>query len=515
MRTLFAIPSFRKDTAVLFSLALFIVLLHIFVSIFTEYGYFIDEFYYIACTKHLAWGYVDQPPLSIFLLAFNRWVLGDSLPALRFLPALASGAIVFLTGLTAQKLGGGVVGQVLAALAAIVTPGYLVFCGFYSMNPFECILWTGIVYITIRMFQEDKPGLWLLIGLLFGLGLEMKHTIILYAIAFGTGILFTSARRYFWNRWFLYGGLVAFLLILPNLLWQAYNGFPSLEFYRNATLYKNAPSSPLQVLAGQLFIIGPGTLPLVCLGLWYLFADREGKKYRAFGWGYVILLVIMIVGESSRPDRIMSIYTLIFAAGAVALERYAAAVRKRWPVLLVTLLLVISGGLAAPISVPLLPPATLVRYLSAIGFSLNIERGKSARLPQWFADRFGWRNLAETVGRVYRSLPPEQQHNCVILTGSYGQAGACELYSSEYPLPPVYSVHNSYALWGPPPDSVSTYIIVLIPRKDFESHFASVTAADTTSCEYCMNYESAIPIYVAWGPKEPVSSIWRKARHFE
>jgi 4-amino-4-deoxy-L-arabinose transferase-like glycosyltransferase len=499
----------------LLGLASFTFLLHVFVSIFTEYGYFIDEFYYIACTKRLAFGYVDQPPLSIFLLAVNRWILGDSLPALHFLPSLASAFIVFFTGLIARRFGGGIAAQGLAALGAVIAPAYLVFGGFYSMNPFEFLVWTMIMYLVIRIIQEENPKLWTLVGLLLGLGLEMKHTMILYAFGLAVGILLTSARKHLWNRWFIYGGLIAFLLLLPNIIWQIANGFSSLEFYRNATAHKNVPTGPVEALVGQIFIVNPANLPFVFLGMLYLFARVDGKAFRAFGWGYVVILLAMIAGQSSRPDRIAAAYTLIFAAGAVVTEQYAVAIKRRWPVFAMTILLVIGGCFVGPVSVPLLPPATLVRYLTAIGFSLKIEQGKSAKLPQWLADRFGWKELAAAVGTVYHNLPPDEQRNCVIIAGSYGQAGACELYGDQYGLPSVYSTHNSYFLWGPPPDSVRTYIGVLVRRTDLEGLFQTVDIAGQFTCEYCMNYESNIPIYVARGPRQAVSEVWPKVKHFE
>ena len=511
----FLVRSLRKDTAILITLAGFTFLLHILVSAFTDYGYFIDEFYYIACSRHLAFGYVDHPPLSILLLAINRWLLGDSLPALRMLPSLAVAVTVFFTGLIARKLGGGIAAQSLAALGAIVTPVYLIFGGLYSMNSLELMLWTMVMYVVIKMIQDDNPRLWLVLGLLLGLGLETKHTIILYAVGLVIGILLTSARRYLWNRWFVYGCLIAFVLLLPNIVWQIVNGLPSLEFYRNAVLYKNIPTTPFGVVTGQIMIVNPVTLPLWLLGLGFLFLSDAGKKYRAFGWCYVVLIAFLVMSQSSRPDRISSIYPVLFAAGAVLVEQYSAKIRRRWPVVVSTSAIAIGGLVYAPISVPILPPATLVHYMSDIGFSMNIEKGKSSALPQWFADRFGWKDLAAEVGTIYHSLRPDLRQDCVIITGSYGQAGALEFYSKQFDLPPVYSIHNSYYLWGPPPDSVKTYIGVMIPKEDLVGFFHDVDVAGIFSCEYCMNYESLLPIYIARQPRESVKEVWPRIKHFE
>jgi len=509
------LQTMQKDTILLLVLALSTFLLHILVSAFTDYGYFIDEFYYIACSKHLAFGYVDHPPLSVFLLAINRWLLGDSLPALRFLPSLAAGATAYLTGLIAKRFGGKTAAQGIAALASIIVPVYLIFGGIYSMNAFEVLIWTAIVYFAIRLLQEENMKLWLFIGLSLGVGLETKHTIILYAVGLGVGMLLTGARKYFWNRSFLSAMLISFVLILPNIVWQIVNGFPSLEFYRNAMVYKNIPTGPIEVVFSQILITNPVTLPLWLLGLVFFFGTKAGSRYRAFGWCYVVLLLLEIISESSRPDRISSIYTVLFAGGAVMVEQYAVRIRHRWPVIAGTALLTLGGLVYLPIAVPILPPATLVQYMSTIGFSMKIERGKSSALPQWLADRFGWKDLAKEVGEVYHDLRPDLRENCVIITGSYGQAGALEFYGKEFDLPPVYTTHNSYYFWGPPPDSVKTYIGVLVRKRELEGFFHDVDVAGLFSCEYCMNYESEIPIYVAREPREPVSQVWPRIKHFE
>lgn len=197
------------------------------------------------------------------------------------------------------------------------------------------------------------------------------------------------------------------------------------------------------------------------------------------------------------------------------IEQYAMRIRRRWPVIAATGLIAVGGLVYMPISVPILPPAILVRYMSAIGFSMNIERGKASALPQWFADRFGWKELAAEVGTVYHDLRPDLRQNCVIITGSYGQAGALEFYSKQYDLPPVYSTHNSYFSWGPPPDSVKTYIGVLVRRRELDGFFHNVDIAGLFSCEYCMNYESEIPIYIARDPREPVTEVWPRVKHYE
>ena len=199
------------------------------------YGYFRDELYYIACSRHLAFGYVDHPPLSILLLALNRYLLGDSLLALRFLPAVAASVLVLLTARLAKEVGADAYGQTLAALSVLATPVFLVTDSFYSMNAFEPIFWTAAAYVIARLINTGDDRLWMLFGVVAGLGIENKHSMLFMCFGIAVGILLTPARRLIFSRWLLVGAVVAFALFLPNLIWEANNHWATLEFMHNAT----------------------------------------------------------------------------------------------------------------------------------------------------------------------------------------------------------------------------------------------------------------------------------------
>ncbi len=499
----------RDDLLILLVLSFSLFLYQVLTAALSQYGYFIDELYYIACSRRLALGYIDHPPLAVFLLALSRAVFGQSVTALRVFPALAVSANVFLAGLMARRLGGGRLAIVLAAVAAILAPDYLVMGSFFSVNAFEIAIWTAIAYLVIRMVQEDNPRLWLAIGLLLGLGLETKHTIVLYAAALVIGMLLTASRRLLFTKWFIAGMLTSVMLILPNLVWQYLKGFPSLEFYRNAMLNKNIPSGPLDVLFGQVLFANPFALPLWVAGLFFFLFLPGGKRYRFLGLAYAVLVLVMVLAGSSRPDRIAAMYSVLFAAGAVFFENFGKVRARRY--LAVTLLILMTAGglILLPAFSPILPPPMLGRYLSTIGFSFSVELGKTNEaLPQWIADRLAWRELVSTVSAVYRSLPPEEQRNAILISSSYGEAGALELYGPELGLPPVFATHNSYHDWGPPSDSVKTYIVVFAEREGLERQFDSVVEAAVHTCEYCTRPQRQIPIYVARGPHFSVKAAW-------
>lgn len=507
----------RRANAILLSLALLYFLLEWIPSLFGTYGYFIDEFYYVACSERLAFGYVDHPPLSIFLLRLVRAVIGDSLAALRLVPSLAGAATVFLTGLLARRLGAGLFGQAMAAGAAMAGSMYQVMFSSYSMNSLSLLMWAACFWILVEIERRDEPRLWIAFGAVAGLGLENKHTFVLLAIGLTAGLVLTPARRHLCSRWLWIGLGIAILLLLPNLLWQQAHGWPSLEFYRNADLYKNVPTPPLEVLKQQVLGMNPAALPVWLAGGVFLLATRRGRPYRHLGWIFVVLLLLLLVGQKSRPDRIAGVYTILLASGGVLIEELGRRPRGRWlrPALPAALLL--AGAALAPLALPILPPGPTASYAGALGIVPQIEKGEGKRsaLPQWLADRFGWEEFVDDVEAVTATLDPGEHRRAVILVATYGQAGALELLGRGRGLPPVYSVQNSYFHWGPPDETVEVAIVAGLGQDLLPRIFQEVELARVHDCEWCMSWRDEMPLWLARGPKAPLRDVWPELKHYE
>lgn len=503
-------PSSRLHLYLLAAFGASLQLLPLFNS---HYGYFRDELYYLACAKRLAFGYVDHPPLAPFLLRGVVETLGESLLAIRLLPALAAGATVFLTGLIALRLGGSRFAQSLAALSVAIAPGFLLFCSFFSMNPFETLIWTGSVLVTIRLLQQNEPRLWLLVGLLVGIGLLNKHTLIVYGLSLGLAFLLTPARRHVLNRWFWLGGLLATLVVLPNVLWQLQHELASLEFYRNANLLKNIHTSPLEVFLAQVFVMNPLAFPIWASGLSFFLFSRRGKELRVLGLMYLFLLGTMMWAGSSRPDRMLAAYPALFAGGATLIAGFVER-RSRWVLQTILAGLVLVGGVAfAPIVLPVVPPAELLAYSERLS-PPKVEQGATAQLPQWLADRFGWEEMASSAAEVYRSLPADEQRDVLLLAENYGEAGALELFGPRHGLPPVISPHNTYHLWGATHDPAQTYIAIGVPERQLREVFGEVTQAGVHRCSYCMDYENNLPIYTCRNARLPFEEWWPRAKNY-
>jgi len=487
------------------------VTLQVSVCLLGQYGYFIDELYYVACARHPAFGYVDHPPLAPLVLAVTRHVFGESILGIRIVAFACGALVVWASGRMATDLGGGRWAVLTTAVTSGLSPGVLGLTGFYSVNAFEAAIWVLCTWAVVRLLRSGDPRWWLAIGLAIGLGFESKHTISTLAIALAGGVVLTSARRMLWSRWAMSGVIVALVLALPNSIWQAVNGFPSLEFYRQAALLKNLPAPPAKVVIDQLRIMGLFTSPAWAAGL--AFAWFHERRYRPLVIAYAILLAMLVVSQQSRPDRLLGIYPMLIAAGMVAFERWIRPTALR---AIVAAVLVVGCLPGIPIVIGVLPPPVLARYMRAIGIDTASERGRSSPIPQLLADRTGWEDFVAQVARIHASLPPDEARHALIYAPSYGQAGAIDLLGSSYGLPRAIASQNSYYHWSAR-EGVDSDVLIAVGanRADLESLFREVTEVGVTDCAYCMSWRNGMPIYLARGAVRPLSTMWSRVRHYE
>jgi 4-amino-4-deoxy-L-arabinose transferase-like glycosyltransferase len=485
-------------------------------SIVGSYGWFIDELYYLACAKRLAWGYVDHPPLSIAALALVRRLGAESMWATRLPAALAAGATALVAAVLARRLGGGAFAQSLAALCVCTSPLAIVLGTFFSMNAFELLLWPASAVVLERMLDRDEPRWWLAFGALMGFGLLNKHTTVLFMGAVAAALWLVPARRHLLTPWPWLGALAALVMLAPNLAWQHANGWPSLEFYRNAQRLKNIPTPPLKALADQVLFAGPGSLPVWLAGLAFLLRAPRTRHVRLLGYAYLLLLTLMLVSRSSRPDRIGAFYPILFGAGAAAIAEWSTSPGRRWARPAAMASVAASGLFVAPITLPVLPPDRVAAYAQATGILPRIERGKTSPIPQWLADRTGWPEFVSDVEAAVSSLPPEDRARAVVYAPSYGQAGALELFGPPRHLPTTTICnHNTYHLWSTGHTDSDVLVAAGAREDELRRLFGDVRVARVHRCEYCMSWRDEMPIYVARGAREPLSRYWPQLRHFE
>ena len=486
-----------------------IVLLHL--ATWRQYGIFRDELYYLACARHLDWGYVDHPPLSIAVLAAVRAAFGESLFAMRAVVAVCAGAAAWLTADTARALGGGGFAQRLASLAAALSPGVIALCGFYSMNAFDVVFWIACLRVLAAILSGADPRAWLLFGVLAGLGLENKISVLF--LGFGVAVGLVAARRFdlLRGRWAWIGGAVALGIFVPHLLWQASHGAPTLEFMRNARERKLATNTPLSFLSEVASNAGPGAFPIWIGGVGFLLFASAARAWRVLGWAWLTVLAYLLVA-GGKPYYAIASTPLVFAAGGVAWERWA---RGRWARAGIVALLVAGAAIAAPLAKGFLPEGTLIAYMKAIGIKPSSgERQSLGALPQHFADMHGWEDLAVAVAGVYRSLPDAERSHVCIAGQNYGEAGAIDHFGPALGLPRAVSTHNNYWLWGVDGCDNATWIVIGDRKESLEALFESVERADTFRCDLCMPYENDNPIWVARGLKGRPADLWPRMKNF-
>jgi len=512
VRKIFSRACFQGPTAVLIYLGLAKFIAHL--AFNGRYGFFRDELYNIVCGERLAFGFVDHPPLTPLVARFSQLLFGESLLGLRVLPALAGAATVVLAGLIARKLGGGRFAQALAGLSVILSGVILNFGAMLTNNAFDILFWTLAAYLLIVILKEDRPRLWIAFGLTVGVALQNKYSIAFFLAALGVGLVLSPARKRLLSVWPWAGAGAALLVFLPNLIWQVRHGLPFLEVNRNAVLYKNAPLAPFQFLGSQILEAGPLNFLVILGGVLFLLIGRELKLFRAFGWAYLVLFGFFLF-SNGKTYYLAPVYPVMFAAGALALEQFTLKLSRRRLRPAIIVLLLATSGPGIPFALPVLPVENFVSYSRRLGIGpVAAERIRIESLPQYYADQFGWEEMAETVARVYEGLPEAERKECGIFAQNYGEASAINYFGRKRGLPPAVCGHNSYWLWGPGEKSGSIIIIIGCDAEDYTDHYSEVTEAGRINNKYAMPYESNLPVFVCRGPLASIRDIWPRIKQY-
>jgi len=484
-----------------------------------RYGYFRDELYFIACAKHLAWGYVDQPPL----VAFAAWLaspFGYSLIALRLLPVISSGLTVYVAVLLTRELGGGRFAQWLTGVAVALTPAYLLLGNTLTTTSFESLSWTVAIYACVKIARHGDRQWWVVLALSVAFGAYGKYSIALLVVAIAIGMLSTRERSTLWTLWLPRAILLALVLLLPNLWWQGSHGWPIFEVLQGdaahrpsfqsglALEYRNLATNALAFSIEQLIYTAPLAVPVWLAGVIAPFRMTVLRDVRFLPIAYVVLFVIA-AALGAKGYYIIGIYASLLAVGAVALESVPA-----WIGNTAFALLAVVGIVMMPISLPILPIENFIAYTKMLG--LTGRDGTPAHLIQpIYAEEFGWGRLARDVASVYQSLPPDERAHAAVYADTYGDAGALDFYGPRYGLPPAISSQNTYYLWGPGKSNGDTMIAIGASRIDLlRKYYRSVTLVRTSAEPYKWIVEGPAPIYLCREPVAPLRDIWPNLRWY-
>jgi hypothetical protein len=450
-----------------------------------RYGWHRDELYFLACGRHLAWGYVDQPPFTPVVARLATALFGTSLSGLRLLPALADAAMVVLAGVLARELGGRRTAQLLAAVAVASATVLIAVGHLLSTAVFDFLAWTALTAVIVHILRTDDGRWWLLAGAIGGVALENKYSVafLLGALLIGMVLFRPSLLA---DRWLWLGAGIALFIWLPNLVWQDTHGWPVFDMSRSLHTEGVHDSNSVLFLPMQLVFLSPFTTPLWIGGLMWLLRDGAQRIYRPIAVAWV-LLAVMFIATAGKPYYLAGLYPALLAAGSVWLERrWSAPALRRYLVVVAT-----AGIVALPLALPVLP-------VGAVG------SGPVAAVNPELRESYGWPELVHTVDAV---------PGTIVFTQNYGEAGALERFS---PARPVYSGHNNYWLWGPPPDAAHPIVVVGQYTPAFLSaHFDGCQRRATIDNPAGVpNDEKGVHVWTCTGPTQPWHQEWAVLKQY-
>jgi Dolichyl-phosphate-mannose-protein mannosyltransferase len=498
------------------AIAAFSFALHMFAN--GRYGYFRDEFDYVICGRHPAWGYVDQPPLLPILSRIFLAIFGESLRSVRLLPALTASAVIVITAAITRELGGKRFALILSAITILIAPIYLSGGSLLTSNcDLEVLLWTAALYCAILAVRRNQPRYWLWVGVIAGIGLQEKYSILILGFAMVIGLLLTSQRVVFLNKWIWLGGAAALLIFLPNLVWNAVNHWPFLELMRNIKAAgRDVVLSPWQYFSQQCLLLNHLSTPVWVTGVVAFLVAVRFRALRFLGWTYLISFAVFVVLKG-KNYYLAPIYPAYLAAGSVMIDLAIDASRQRWLKPLLAILLLAGGAALAPLAVPILPIDHFISYMERLPIKLPRSEHSHIRviLPQHYADQFGWNEIVDEVVVAWNQIPADERKDCGIMAQNYGQAGAIDFLGPKYGLPPALSGHQSWWVWGPRGYSGNCLIVLDDTREKLETLFDHVDFVGTTNANpYAL--ERDLPVFICRGAKfGSLQKIWPDLKHWD
>jgi len=501
---LFKLALFTSTTAFLAYLALADFTVHMIFA--GNYGYFRDELYYIVSgTQHLSLGYVDFPPFIAYVAAYLNLISKDSLISIHVVPALNEALLVFVTGMIARELGGGRKAQILAAFSTLVSLDLLAFGSIFTPDSFDSLWWSLLAYLIIRIVRRKEPKLWVVAGLVVGIGLLTKLTIFFFVAAlFISFLAIPSSRKYLRSKWIVIGGLLSVAFILPMIYWNSINGWPMIQFYLQ---FRGdfSGGGPLNFIYSQVAGISFLNVPIFLIGLYFYLRSEGGSQLRALGLSYIILFVFMTILDM-KVYYLMPAYPMLYAGGALLIEKSSISKKGmfRWfgskPFIAC---LIIVAILLAPIVIPILSPSTMIRTYGTADYQTAL------------ADRYGWSLMVSNLSQAYNTLPDSVRSQACIFTSNYGEASAVNFFGKSLGLPEAISGHNNYYIWGPDSCMGQILITIGVSLSTVQQSYKNVSTLTTLDCQYCISYEQILPVYLCTNPNfTSIAAVWSGTRDY-
>ena len=495
----------KSELAVLLLFAVASVAIHTATN--GQYGFHRDELQTLDDARHLDWGFVAYPPVTPLIGRVELLLFGTSLVGFRFFAAVAVSAAMVLAGLIAKELGGGRREQVLAAAATCVAPVALAQGAVFQYVSFDYLWGVLATYFLVKLCKSGDARWWVAIGFVLGLGMETRYTAGFWTLGIVAGVLLSDGRKYLTSKWLWIGVGISVALFLPNVIWQAKHDWISLDFLKHLHERDVRQGRNKGFLVGQILLcVNLVTVPLAALGLWFLSAQEQGKKYVSVGWMVLATFLLFWIAKA-RFYYTVPIYPVVLAAGSVAFGNWLRAAKPVTAKVLSGLqwtAIVLNGAMFAVFVMPIAPFA---------GAAWRV----TSKLHDQFREQIGWTDLADTVARVYIALPAEERAKTGILTGNYGEGGALNLYGPALGLPHAMSGTNSFWYRGFDPHEPRTVIVVGLEKEEAEANFTSCAVVAKNTNRFGVENEESRDhpdIYLCRGLKSTWPEFWKKFRRY-
>ncbi len=487
---------------VVWAIAALVLILHLLVA--GRYDFFRNELYFIVCGRHPDFGYADQPPLAPLVAAATQ-IFGDSLFLLRLPAVLAATALVPLASAIALLLGGGRAGAIIAAIAVVASPALTAMSTTFGTSTFEPIGWTLCAYLVLRGALRGEAEAFPWAGIVAGITFEAKFGIAIWVTGLAAGILLTNYRTVLATRPLWIAAAAGAVIGAPPLIWQALHGFP----FRDIVAWHHAEGryfsgGPVRFWITQTLGMNIVLAPLWLAGLAAPWLMRGNQAGRIVAVAFLVTAAAVFAAHG-KDYYLFPAYPTVFASGAVCVVQLNRWLRTFWLSLAVA-----NAALVAPITLPLLSPAGLFRFIQKTGIhpAPSEAAGIGAKITQVFSDEFGWRELAATVAQTYNALPPADRASTGIFAWNYGEAASIDVFDRGLGLPPAMSAEDQYFIWGPRGGDVRNLILINVDEAAWRPRCANFTTVANFGVRFSMPYETDRPIFLCRGMTAPLREMW-------
>lgn len=484
-----------------------------------EWGYFRDEFLYLTKSARLG-ALGNMPPFAPVILRIGLAIFGDSVKALHIIPAIFGASTLVISTLIVKRLEGGKWAVLLTGLCVLFAPHYLGVDALFSYDGFDKFFWLLGLYIVITIIKEDRQPLWLVFGLIAGLGMLNKISFAFMGLGTVAGLAISSQRRkIFTQKWIYLGGFIALLIFSPFIINQIRNGWMLLEYAKYYVSVKTYHATIPEFFYQQVLGTHPLALPIWLIGLGALFFKPQWKKYRFLGDAYILLFFLMAFIHV-KFYFLTPIYPVLIAAGSVIIESWAKdRKRRKWTAGIFAGLIAVLGVVMIPIAVPVFSVEKQADYFQAAGkiVRIKMENMETGILPQYLADRLGWEDFYAAVKESYLNLQSETTQSLPIISFNYGQAGAIRFFGATDGLPVPLAPQSDYTPIGDLEGVKWNRVLITLPKIADETevtsflsdYFETVVITNRSYCEYCVPYTQERLILYCSEPKTDLLTFWQ------